>query len=87
MHLNTLPPSSKHTMHTEEKDGKEFRVCTVGKTVLHYNIDCIKDLHQMLKARGDWMELGSADEQKLAKDYTVKAWGRSSGNPVVDGMG
>ena len=82
MHLKTPPLSSEYTMHTEEKDGGEFLVCTVGKTVLHYNIDCIKDLHQMLKARGDWMELGSADEQKLAKDDTVEAWGRSSGNPV-----
>jgi hypothetical protein len=28
------------------------------------------------------MELGSADEQKDAKDGTVEAWGRSSGNPI-----
>ena len=36
----------------------------------------------MLKAHGDWMELGSADEQKPAKDGTVQAWGRSSANPL-----
>lgn len=28
------------------------------------------------------MELGSADEQKPAKDGTVEAWGRSPENPV-----
>jgi hypothetical protein len=28
------------------------------------------------------MELGSADEQKPAKDGTVEAWGRSHGNPL-----
>ncbi len=28
------------------------------------------------------MELGSADEQKDAKDGTVEAWGRSNGNPI-----
>ncbi len=28
------------------------------------------------------MELGSADEQKPAKDGTVEAWGRSHDNPV-----
>jgi hypothetical protein len=28
------------------------------------------------------MELGSADEQKPAKEGTVEAWGRSSENPV-----
>ena len=36
----------------------------------------------MLKKKGDWMELGSADEQKPAKDGTVEAWGRSPKNPV-----
>jgi hypothetical protein len=35
---------------------------TVGKTVLLYNIDCLDDLHKILKKHGDWMELGSADE-------------------------
>jgi hypothetical protein len=36
----------------------------------------------MLQAHGDWMELGSADEQKPAKEGTVEAWGRSPLNPV-----
>ena len=42
----------------------------------------IDDLHAMLKERGDWVDLGSADEQKDAKDGTVEAWGRSPDNPV-----
>ncbi len=54
----------------------------MGKTVLHYNINCLNDLHNMLKLHGDWMELGSADEQKPAKEGTVEAWGRSASNPV-----
>ena len=41
-----------------------------------------EDLHAMLEAHGDWMELGSADEQKPAKPGTVEAWGRSPKNPV-----
>jgi hypothetical protein len=57
-------------------------VCTVGKTVLHYNLICIDDLHKMLKKHNDWMEPGSADEQKPAKEGTVEAWGRSESNPV-----
>jgi len=69
-------------MHVEEKNGEEILVCTVGKTILHYNMRCINDLHNMLKKHGDWMELGSADEQKPAKDGTVEAWGRSKSNPV-----
>lgn len=69
-------------MHLEERDGRDVVVCTVGKTVLHYDARCIDDLHAMLKKRGDWMELGGADEQKPAKDDTVEAWGRSATNPV-----
>ena len=80
--LKTPPQSSEYTMHIEEKNGEEILVCTVGKTVLHYNLRCIDDLHKMLKKHGDWMELGSADEQKPAKEGTVEAWGRSEKNPV-----
>ncbi|MEZ4772938.1 MAG: hypothetical protein R3D00_07135 [Bacteroidia bacterium] len=80
--LKTPPLTSDYTMHVEEKDGQEILVCTVGKTVLFYNINCLEDLHAMLKAHGDWMELGSADEQKHAKEGTVEAWGRSEANPV-----
>jgi hypothetical protein len=82
MLLKTPPLTSEYTMHVDQKDGKDVLVCTVGKTVLLYNIDCLDDLHKMLKRHGDWMELGSADEQKQAKDGTVEAWGRSEKNPV-----
>jgi hypothetical protein len=54
----------------------------VGSTVLYYDARCIDDLHAMLKQHGDWMELGSADEQKDAKMGTVEAWGRSPDNPI-----
>ncbi len=82
MQLKTPPLSSEYTMHVDEKDGKEILVCTVGKTVLHYDMRAINDLHAMLKQNGGWMELGSADEQKPAKEGTVEAWGRSETNPV-----
>lgn len=80
--LKTPPLTSEYTMHVDEKDGKEVLVCTVGKPVLLYDIRCLTDLHSMLKKHGDWMELGSADEQKPAKDGTVEAWGRSEENPI-----
>jgi hypothetical protein len=80
--LKTPPLTSDFTMHREVRDGREVLVCTVGKTVLHYDARCLADLHAMLKQRGDWMELGSADEQKEAKEGTVEAWGRSPANPV-----
>ena len=57
-------------------------VVQVGKTELRYHLRCIDDLHAMLKAHGDWMVLGNADEQKPAADGTVEAWARSPGNAV-----
>ncbi len=36
----------------------------------------------MLEARGEWMDLGAADEKKDPKPDTVEAWGRSADNPV-----
>ncbi len=80
--LKTPPLTSDFTMHRDEKNGKPVLVCTVGKTVLFYDACCLDDLHAMLKKHGDWMELGSADEQKDAKEGTVEAWARSSTNPV-----
>ena len=80
--LKTPPLSSDYTMYADEKDGKEILVCTVGKTVLHYDAKCLDDLHALLQQQGGWMELGSADEQKPAKEGTVEAWGRSPKNPV-----
>ena len=57
-------------------------MCTVGKTILLYDIRCINDLQTMLKKHGDLLDLGGADEQKPAKEGTVEAWGRSENNPV-----
>ena len=80
--LKTPPLTSDYTMHKINKDDLDILVCTVGKTVLHYDYRCINNQHSMLKHHGDWMELGSADEQKPAREGTVEAWGRSAENPV-----
>jgi hypothetical protein len=80
--LQTPPLTSDYTMHRDVRNDVEVIVCTVGKTVLLYDARCLDDLHNMLKAHGDWMELGSADEQKPAKEGTVEAWGRSDDNPI-----
>jgi hypothetical protein len=82
LQLKTPPGTSAFEIYKDEKDGKEIIVCVVGKTVLHYDSRCIADLHAMLKRPGDWMELGSADENKPAKEGTVEAWGRSAKNPI-----
>lgn len=80
--LKTPPLSSNYQMYFNVLDGKDVIVCVVGKTTLLYDRKAIEDLHAMLKKHGDWMELGSADEQKPAKPGTVEAWGRSADNPV-----
>jgi len=45
--LKTPPLSSEFTLHKDIRDGKEILVCTVGKTVLHYDYRCLADLHQI----------------------------------------
>ena len=80
--LKTPPLTADFTMHRDVRDGRDVIVCTVGKTVLLYDARCLDDLHAMLKAHGDWMELGSADEQKPAKAGTVEAWARAEDNPM-----
>jgi hypothetical protein len=69
-------------MYMDESADPPLIVCMVGTTRLTYLARAIDDLHTMLKAHGDWMELGSADEQKPAKPGTVEAWARADDNPV-----
>jgi hypothetical protein len=69
-------------MHRDEDHEPPVLVCTVGTTVLHYDLRIIEDLHTMLKERGDWVPLGNADEQKPAAEGTVEAWARSPDNPI-----
>jgi uncharacterized protein DUF6855 len=80
--LRTPPGTSEYTMYRDEAADPPALVCQVGKTTLSYRLRALDDLHAMLVAHGDWMPLGSADEQKTAADGTVEAWGRSEDNPV-----
>jgi len=80
--LKTPPGTSEFEAYRDESSDPPALVVQVGSTQLRYRLRCIEDLHSMLKAHGDWMLLGSADEQKPAVDGTVEAWGRSPKNPV-----
>jgi hypothetical protein len=80
--LRTPPGTSEFTAYRDEAVAPPALVIQVGKTELRYQLRCLTDLHVMLKEHGDWMLLGSADEQKAAADGTVEAWGRSAHNPV-----
>src|SRR3984957_12044458 len=80
--LKTPPGTSEFEAYKDEASEPAALVVQVGKTQLRYQLRCIEDLAAMLKKHGDWMLLGSADEQKAAADGTVEAWGRASSNPV-----
>jgi hypothetical protein len=80
--LKTPPGSSDITMWRDEAASPPALVCFTSGTELRYQLRAIEDLHAMLKAHGDWVELGNADEQKPAKEGTVEAWARSPDNPV-----
>jgi hypothetical protein len=80
--LLTPPGKSEYQAYRDETADPPALVVTVGKTELRYRLRCIEDLHQMLVQAGDWVPLGSADEQKPAAEGTVEAWGRSPDNPV-----
>ncbi len=80
--LNTPSGSSQFEAYRDELGEPPALVVQVGKTQLKYDLRCIADLHAMLRRHGDWMVLGSADEQKAAAVDTVEAWGRSESNPV-----
>jgi uncharacterized protein DUF6855 len=80
--LKTPSGTSEFQVYRDETLDPPALVCQVGTTKLSYRLRAIEDLHSMLKKRGDWVPLGSADEQKPAADGTVEAWARSSDNPV-----
>jgi len=80
--LTTAPGSSAYTMYREETADPPALVCQVGATTLRYRLQAVDDLHRWLKAQGDWVDLGAADEKKPAADGTVEGWGRSPDNPV-----
>src|SRR5688572_16274919 len=80
--LTTPSGGSEFQAFRDETLDPPALVVQVGKTELRYHLRSLDDLHEMLEAHGDWMPLGSADEQKPAAEGTVEAWARSPENPV-----
>jgi hypothetical protein len=80
--LKTAPGTSEYEMWLDETADPPALVCQVGTTQLKYQLRAIDDLHAWLKAQGDWVPLGAADEQKAATPGTVEAFGRAADNPV-----
>jgi hypothetical protein len=80
--LKTPPGSSEYQMWRDDTADPPAIVCQVGGTRLLYDVRAIDDLQAMLKANGDWVPLGGADEQKPAPDGSVEAWARAADNPL-----
>jgi hypothetical protein len=80
--LTTPPGRSSFEAYRDVAADPPALVVVAGATELRYHLRCIEDLRDALAQAGDWMPLGSADEQKPAADGTVEAWGRWAGNPV-----
>jgi hypothetical protein len=80
--LTTPPGKSEFEAYRDADADPPALVVQVGATELRYHLRCIDDLHGMLRQRGDWVPLGTADEQKAAAPDTVEAWGRAADNPV-----
>ncbi|MEM6931807.1 MAG: DUF6855 family protein [Myxococcota bacterium] len=75
-------PAGGSTFQMWRDSDKEVLHCQVGTTWLHYRPSALDDLHTMLTAHDDWMELGNKDEKAEPKAGTVEAWGRSADNPA-----
>jgi hypothetical protein len=80
--LKTPSGLGEFTAYRDASADPPALVVQVGSTELRYHLRCLDDLQAMLREHGDWMALGSADEQKPAAPGTVEAWGRSASNPV-----
>ena len=80
--LKTPSGQSDIQAYRDEAADPPALVVLAGKTEVRYHLRCLTDLHALLKAHGDWMVLGSADEQKPAAEGSVEAWARSPKNPV-----
>jgi hypothetical protein len=79
--LTTPPGTSAYQMWRDDTTSPPSIQCQVGGTRLAYDVRAIDELHIWLRAQGDWVPLGGADEQKPPAEGTVEAWGRSETNP------
>src|SRR5687767_3551510 len=80
--LKTPSGQSEFEAYRDDAADPPAVVVTVGKTKLRYRLRGLEDLREMLRKAGDWVPLGSADENKPAAAGTVEAWARASDNPV-----
>ena len=80
--LKTPSQTSEFLVWKDEAATPPRLFCQVGTTQLSYHLRGLADCHAMLKARGDWVPLGNADEGKPCPEGSVEAWARDESNSV-----
>lgn len=80
--LKTPSGLSEIKAYRDETSDPPALVIWASGAEVRYQLRALDDLHEMLHAHGDWMLLGTTDEQKEAPAGTVEAWARSADNPV-----
>jgi hypothetical protein len=63
-------------------DRKRMRLVCTKAARWEYDVRAVLHLYEMLKARGDWMALGSRDKTSVPPQDSVEAWARSPANPI-----
>ena len=77
-----LQNGSIRVLLTEQRDNALIVTVNRPQAMNALAARVVEDLHAWLREQGDWVPLGSADEQKPAKEGTVESWGRDPANPV-----
>ena len=85
--LRTPPGTAGYQMYRDDSIDPPELVCQVGSTKLRYLARCLDDAPAMLREHGEWMDLGSADENKPAKEGTLEAWARAGPTRSAAGTG
>ena len=80
--LKTPSLSSEYQVWRDPAADPPRLVVQVGTTQLSYQLRALEECHAMLRARGDWVALGNADEGKPVPDGSIEAWARDPANPV-----
>lgn len=67
----------------------QIRIISRNGTEFFYHLDAIRDLYLWLKdtRNGEWVELGTKNENETPNVGTVEEWARSRNNPIGDFYG
>src|SRR3984957_18129631 len=80
--LQTPSQTSEYEAWRDEAASPPALFVQVGATRLSYQLRGVDDLMAMLKARGDWVRLGNADEGKPVKEGPGEPCARADDTPV-----